>query len=123
VRFESHAKAKTRSIGASTWPWMTMWPMDRSHASVELGDGWAPIITEPAQIDGRVAELHHICSLAGRDALPVTVFLWEIDEALIERCAGLGVARCVAYAFPEDPVVLTTLLDRWSRLAARFRAA
>jgi hypothetical protein len=72
------------------------------------------------ELEQDMRELARLCRESGRDAAPVTVFLWELDEAAIERCATAGVSRCIVYTFPQQHDQVEALLERCASLAARF---
>jgi predicted urease superfamily metal-dependent hydrolase len=81
-----------------------------------------PIVYEDEGLDfgALMQELKRLCQAAGRPAVPVTAGLWEIDESLMERCAELGVDRCLVVFHAEDKDSFPAFLERYSRLADRF---
>ena len=72
-----------------------------AHA-VAYGDGWMPIVYQELDFAAQMQELERCCQYAGRPTAPVTAALWEMDELLMERCAGLGVDRCLVVYHTED---------------------
>jgi hypothetical protein len=70
--------------------------------TVEYGDGWFPIVYKELDFGPQMLELERRCQAAGRPAAPVTVAIWEVDEPLMQRCAELGVDRCVVVYHAED---------------------
>jgi probable F420-dependent oxidoreductase len=88
--------------------------------TVEYGDEWMPIVSPALDLETQMKQLDRACREADRPSVPTTAFLWEIDEPLIERCAHLGVARCVVYLYPERMDSLKRFLERLTPLAGRF---
>ena len=88
--------------------------------TVEYADGWMPIVYEDLDFGGLMQELERLCQAAGRPTVPVTAGLWEIDEPLMERCAELGVDRCLVVFHAEDKDSFPAFLERYSRLVDRF---
>jgi probable F420-dependent oxidoreductase len=88
--------------------------------TVEYGDGWMPIVYPELDFGTQMQELERRCHAVGRSAAPVTACLVEIDEPLIERCAELGVERCVAVVHAENDDELPAFLRRYTPLADRF---
>jgi probable F420-dependent oxidoreductase len=88
----------------------------------EYGDEWMAVVTPSSigDLGGHIAELHRLCAEAGRKQLPVSAFIWEIDEALIERCAELGLSRCIFSMIPKSMQTVDPFLERLSRLAAKY---
>lgn len=89
--------------------------------TVEYGDGWMPIVYPELDFAAQMQELERRCHAAGRPAAPVTTAQWEIDEPLMEQCAGLGVDRCLVVYHAEDRDNFPAFLERYSRLVDRFR--
>jgi probable F420-dependent oxidoreductase len=89
--------------------------------TVAYGDGWMPIVYQELDFAAQMQELERCCQDAGRPTAPVTAALWEIDEPLMERCAGLGVDRCLVVYHAEDQDNFPVFLERYSRLVDRFR--
>ena len=88
--------------------------------TVEFGDAWMPIVYPELDLAAHVEELHRRCHAAGRPAAPVTAGLLELDEPLLERCAGLGVDRCLVVGHAEDKDTFPAFLERYSALVDRF---
>jgi probable F420-dependent oxidoreductase len=88
--------------------------------TAQYGDGWMPIVYQELDLGTQMLELEQRCQEAGRPTVPVTAALFEIDERLIERCAELGVDRCVAVFHTEDKDGLPAFLERYSYVADRF---
>jgi probable F420-dependent oxidoreductase len=88
--------------------------------TVEYGDGWMPIVYEELDLGAQMQELERLCQAAGRPTAPVTAVLWEIDEPLMERCAELGIDRCVVVLHAEDRDGIPVFLEHYSRLVDRF---
>lgn len=88
--------------------------------AVEYGDEWMPVVSLSLDLEAQMTQLQRVCREAGRHSVPVTAFLWQIDEPLIERCAELGVGRCVVYLYPERMSVVQPFLERLTRIAGRF---
>jgi probable F420-dependent oxidoreductase len=92
--------------------------------TVEYGDGWMPIVYEELDLGAQMHELERRCQAAGRPTAPVTAgigeYPWEIGEPLIERCAELGVDRCVVIYHAEDKDSFPAFLERYARLVDRF---
>ena len=88
--------------------------------TVEYGDGWLPIVYEGLDFGAQMQELERLCQAAGRPPARVTAAIWEIDEPLMERCAELGVDRCVVVFHAEDKDSFPAFLERYSPLVARF---
>ncbi len=89
--------------------------------TVEYADGWMPIVYPELDLAAQMQELERCCHAAGKPAAPVTAALMEIDEPLMERCADLGVDRCVVVAHAEDEAGFLAFLNRFSPLVGRFR--
>jgi probable F420-dependent oxidoreductase len=93
------------------------------HRVVDYGDGWLPIVSKDLPLEPRLTELHRLCAAAGREPLPVTAGLFEVDEELIERCAELGLARClVVVPIGGDMEVVQPFLRRCAAIAGRLHA-
>jgi hypothetical protein len=93
------------------------------HRVVDYGDGWLPIVSKDIPLEPRLRELHRLCEAAGREPLPVTAGMFEIDEKLIERCAELGVARCIVVTpIGGDMDVVQPFLERCAVIAAHLHA-
>jgi probable F420-dependent oxidoreductase len=88
--------------------------------TVEYGDGWFPVLYEELDIGAQMLELERRCQVVGKPGAPVTAALWEIDERLMEKCAELGVDRCVVAYHAEDKGGLPALLERYRPLVERF---
>jgi alkanesulfonate monooxygenase SsuD/methylene tetrahydromethanopterin reductase-like flavin-dependent oxidoreductase (luciferase family) len=88
--------------------------------TVEYADGWMPIVYEGLDFGALMQELERLCQAAGRPTVPVTAGLWEIDEPLMERCAELGVDRCLVVFHAEDKDSFPAFLERYSRLVDHF---
>jgi probable F420-dependent oxidoreductase len=88
--------------------------------TVEYGDGWMPIVYDGLDLDVQMRQLERLCRAANRPTAPVTAGLWEIDEPLMERCAELGVDRCLVVFHAEDKDRFPAFLERYSRLVDRF---
>lgn len=89
--------------------------------TVDYADGWMPIVYQGLDLAAQMQELEQRCQAAGRPAAPVTAGLLEIDESLMERCADLGVDRCVVVVHAEDKAQFPAFLERCSALAGRFQ--
>ena len=87
---------------------------------VEYADGWMPVVYPELDFAAQMGDLARRCQDAGRPAAPVTTALWEIDEPLMERCADLGVDRCLIVFHSEDQDDFPAFLDRYSALVDRF---
>jgi probable F420-dependent oxidoreductase len=87
---------------------------------VDYGDGWMPVVTTDFPLEPRLTELDRLCAEVGRDRVPVTAALTDIDEELIQRCAELGVTRCVVVAPTGDLAIVQPFLDRCSEIATRL---
>jgi len=94
-------------------------PRGRARA-VEYGDEWFPVVSHKVDLPAALEELRQSCETAGRRAIPVTAFLWELDEALLQRCAELGVGRCVVYLYPTRLDLVEDFLDRCTTLSSRL---
>ena len=81
-----------------------------AHA-VAYRDSWMPIVYQELDFAAQMQELERCCQDAGRPTAPVTAALWEIDELLMERCAGLGVDRCLVVYHAEDQDNFPVFLD------------
>jgi probable F420-dependent oxidoreductase len=88
--------------------------------TVEYADGWMPIVYEGLDFGAQMHKLEQLCQTAGRPTAPVTAGIWEIDEPLMERCAELGVDRCIVVFHAEDKDSFPEFLKRYSRLVQRF---
>jgi probable F420-dependent oxidoreductase len=88
--------------------------------TVEYGDGWMPIVVEELDFGAQMQELERLCQAADRPDAPVTAGLWEIDEPLMERCAELGVDRCIVVFHAEDKDGFPAFLERYARLVNSF---
>ena len=86
---------------------------------VEYGDGWMPVVTPSTDLETHLLDLRRLSSEAGRNVPPVTAVIWEIDEALIARCATLGVSRCALLAVPERET-LRPLLHHWRKVTETY---
>ena len=89
--------------------------------TVAYADGWMPIVYPELDLAAQMRELKLRCDAVGRQAAPVTAALTEIDELLMERCAGLAVDRCVVVVHAEDKDNFPAFLERYAPLAERFR--
>jgi alkanesulfonate monooxygenase SsuD/methylene tetrahydromethanopterin reductase-like flavin-dependent oxidoreductase (luciferase family) len=88
--------------------------------TVEYGDAWMPIVYEELELGSQMWELERRCREAGKPAAPVTAAIFEVDKPLMERCAELGVDRCVVVFHAEDKDGLPAFLERYARVAGRF---
>lgn len=88
--------------------------------TVEYGDAWMPIVYPELDFGAQMQELERLCHAADRPTAPVTAALVEIDELLMERCAELGVERCVVVVHAENKDDLPEFLERYAPLADRF---
>jgi predicted urease superfamily metal-dependent hydrolase len=88
--------------------------------TVEHADGSMPIVYQGLDIAAQMQELEHCCHAAGRPTAPVPGALMAINEFLMERCADLGVDRCVVVFHAEDKDMFPAFLERYSALAGRF---
>jgi len=87
---------------------------------VEYGDGWMPIVDSADELVPWMDELAEMCVAAGRPKLPVTAALWAPDEALLARCAELGVERCLIWLPVADLATTRATLARYAEVARRF---
>jgi probable F420-dependent oxidoreductase len=88
--------------------------------TVEYGDEWFPIVYEELDFGPQMQELERRCQAAGKPATPVTAALWKIDEPLMQKCAELGVDRCVVVYHTEDKDGLTAFVERYEPLVEHF---
>jgi len=89
--------------------------------TVQYADGWMPIVVDDGlDFGAQVLELERLCQAAGRPVAPVTAGLWKIDEPLMERCAEVGVDRCLVVFHAEDKDSFPAFLERYSFLVDRF---
>lgn len=85
--------------------------------TVQYADGWMPIVVDDGlDVGAHMRELERLCQAAGRPAAPVTAGLWKIDEPLMERCAEVGVDRCLVVFHAEDKESFPAFLRRASHL-------
>jgi probable F420-dependent oxidoreductase len=94
-------------------------PGGRARA-LDYGDEWFPIVSDKLDLRAELEELRQSCQAAGRDSIPVTAFLWELDEGLLQRCAELGVGRCLVYLYPTRRELVENFLERCARLSSRL---
>jgi hypothetical protein len=90
---------------------------------VEYGDEWFPTYNSVASLSDDLAHLALLCEEAGRETVPVTVFMWTADLEAMERCAQSGVSRCVIGHLLSDVEALDSFLQRCKGLADRFQRA
>lgn len=88
--------------------------------TVQYGDAWMPIVYEELDLGTQMLELERRCQEASKPTAPVTAAIFEVDEKLMERCAELGVDRCVVVFHTEDKDGLPAFLERYTRVADRF---
>jgi probable F420-dependent oxidoreductase len=88
--------------------------------TVAVGDAWFPVMHDELDLDGALARLSELAADAGRDRIPVTGFLWDLDEQQLERCAAAGVDRCVVALTPTDRKSLDEFLERCAPLVRQF---
>jgi probable F420-dependent oxidoreductase len=88
---------------------------------VEYGDEWFPIYDSVASLSDEVTQLARLCEGAGREAVPVTVFMWTPDVDALERCAEAGVSRCVIGHLLTDVDSLDSFLHHCTSLVDRFQ--
>jgi probable F420-dependent oxidoreductase len=88
--------------------------------TVQYGDAWMPIVYEELDLGTQMLELERRCQEAGKPTAPVTAAIFEVDKQLMERCAELGVERCVVVFHTEDKDGLPAFLERYTRVADRF---
>lgn len=79
-----------------------------------------PIVYQELDLGTQMLELERRCQEAGRPTAPVTAALFALDNRLMERCAGLGVDRCLVVFHTEDEDGLPAFLERYARVADRF---
>lgn len=94
-------------------------PRGRARA-VEYGDEWFPVVSHEVDLPAALRELEESCQAAGRRSIPVTAFLWELDETLLRRCAELGVGRCLVYLYPNRRELVEDFLERCAMLSSRL---
>jgi predicted urease superfamily metal-dependent hydrolase len=87
---------------------------------VDYGDVWMPIVYEELDLGTQMLELDRRCQEVGKPTAPVTAAIFEVDTRLMERCAELGVDRCVVIFHTEDKDGLPAFLERYTRVADRF---
>jgi hypothetical protein len=68
----------------------------------------------------QMLELERRCQEAGKPTAPVTAAIFEVNKQLMERCAELGVERCVVVFHTEDKDGLSAFLERYRAVADRF---
>lgn len=88
--------------------------------TVQYGDAWMPIVYEELDLGTQMLELERRCQEAGQPTAPVTAAIFDVDKRLMERCAELGVERCVVVFHTEDKDGLPAFLERYTRVADRF---
>ena len=88
--------------------------------TVEYGDAWMPIVYEELDLGTQMLELERRCQEAGKPTAPVTAAIFQVDKQLMERCAELGVERCVVVFNTEDKGGLPAFLERYARVADRL---
>jgi probable F420-dependent oxidoreductase len=88
--------------------------------TVDYGDAWMPIVYDELDLGTQMLELERRCQEAGKPTAPVTAAIFEIDKQLMERCAEVGVDRCVVVFHTEDKDGLPAFLERYTRVADRF---
>jgi probable F420-dependent oxidoreductase len=88
--------------------------------TVQYGDAWMPIVYDELDLKTQMRELERRCQEAGKATAPVTAAMFEPDTRLMERCAELGVDRCVVVFHTEDKDGLPAFLERYTRAAERF---
>jgi probable F420-dependent oxidoreductase len=88
--------------------------------TVAYGDVWMPIVYEELDLATQLRELERRCQEACKPTAPVTAAIFEVDKPLIERCAELGVDRCVVVFHTEDKDGLPAFLERYTLMADRF---
>jgi probable F420-dependent oxidoreductase len=88
--------------------------------TVDYGDAWMPIVYDELDLGSQMLELERRCQEAGKPTAPVTAAIFEVDKQLMERCAELGVERCVVVFHTEDSDGLPAFLERYTRVAGRF---
>jgi len=87
---------------------------------VQYGDAWMPIVYDELDLAAQMPELERRCREAGKPTAPVTTAMFEPDTQLMERCARLGVDRCVFVFHTEDQDGPPAFLERYGRAADRF---
>jgi alkanesulfonate monooxygenase SsuD/methylene tetrahydromethanopterin reductase-like flavin-dependent oxidoreductase (luciferase family) len=85
--------------------------------TVQYGDAWMPIVYEELDLGAQMLELARRCQEAGKPTAPVTAAMFDVDRQLMERCAELGVDRCVVVFHTEDKDGLPRFLERYIRVA------
>jgi hypothetical protein len=88
--------------------------------AVEYWDQWMPVVTPSLGLETDMKQLDRLCREAGRPNMPVTAFLWELDEPLLDRCAELGVERCVVYLYPKRIDMVEPFLAKLKNVAERI---
>jgi probable F420-dependent oxidoreductase len=91
----------------------------------EYGDEWFPWfpdLTGDLHLEADMRELARLCAEAGREPAGVTVVLGKPDEAVMERCAKVGVHRCAIALVLRQPADVDSLLNQCARLVPQFRA-
>ena len=87
---------------------------------MQYGDAWMPIVYDELDLKTQLRELERRCQEAGKPTAPVTAAMFEPDTRLMERCAELGVERCVVVFHADDKDGLPAFLERYTRAADRF---
>jgi probable F420-dependent oxidoreductase len=88
--------------------------------TVQYGDAWMPVVYDELDLETQMRELERRCQEAGKPTAPVTAAMFEPDTRLMERCAELGVDRCVVVFHTEDKDGLPAFLERYTRAADSF---
>jgi probable F420-dependent oxidoreductase len=94
-------------------------PRGLSHA-VEYGDAWFPVLSPGLNLERNLSELARRCEDAGRDPLPVTVYMSDLDEDALIRCHKAGVHRCLVGLFPQREDKMLAFLHDYSRIGSRL---
>jgi probable F420-dependent oxidoreductase len=88
-------------------------------AVAAYGDGWIPVVDEIAAFEEQLAEVQSLRDAAGRP--PTAVTACASDEALMSRCAELGVDRFVMVR-PEvdDLASFQSFVEDYANLGGRI---
>jgi alkanesulfonate monooxygenase SsuD/methylene tetrahydromethanopterin reductase-like flavin-dependent oxidoreductase (luciferase family) len=95
---------------------------------VRYGDGWLPMISDPAKLAPAIAQLHELAAEAGRDRPEVACFgaVEAGDPARsadrLAQLSQIGVTRFIAGGRYESAAELGGMIDALAQVRAATRA-
>ena len=86
---------------------------------LDYADGWVPNAMPFEVLAERTGELQRRAAELGRGHVPVSVFIREPDDEILQRMGSIGIDRAVIWVDPSPRDVAEAALDRLTALLPR----